>query len=55
VFFTNVFADTDVTVDDTERVILVEPDFFGWLEALVLATGPQVVCKYASSNDLNCR
>ena len=37
------FADTNVQIADSETAILVEPEYFYWLEPLLIATPEDIL------------
>ena len=44
-YFSELFEDTDIVIDEDETVILVEPEFFDWLLPLMIATPDNIMGK----------
>lgn len=42
------FENTDVTIDDTERIILVEPEYYSAILPILVAAPDKVIGKHTS-------
>ena len=42
-YFSEFLADTSVVIDDSEEIILVEPEYMDWLLPMLIATPDDVI------------